>query len=104
METAEKMTVTEAVAYACAQACMDGRNVTISMRGKRPRGFPKGELLSIGTNGEKNYSMNPVKVLSWIHALASVRPNVELSGHEVVRSNAELGGTTTKGQHEDRTD
>lgn len=80
MEQADKMLVGEAVAYACAQACIDGRNVTLSMQGKRPPGFPRGELLSVGTNGSKNYSLNPVKVLAWIHAVASVRPNAVVSG------------------------
>ena len=75
METAQKMMVTEAVAYACAQACIDGRSVTLSFHGKRPMGFPRGVLLSVGTDGSKNYQMDPVRVLAWIHRIASIGPN-----------------------------
>ena len=39
--------------------------------GKRLTGFPRGELLSLGTNGASNYAVNPVKVLAWIHAKTS---------------------------------
>lgn len=33
---------------------------------KRPAGFPRGELLSIGTNGAKNYAVDPLKLLSFL--------------------------------------
>ena len=56
----------------CARACMVGQpTVTISASGKRPQGFPRGELLSVGTNGARNYAVNPVKVLAWIHSKVS---------------------------------
>jgi hypothetical protein len=56
----------------CARACMMGQpTVTISATGKRPQGFPQGELLSVGTNGTRNYACHPVKVLAWIHSRAS---------------------------------
>ncbi len=56
---------------ACARACMMGQpTVTISASGKRPQGFPRGELLSVGTNGSRNYACHPVKVLAWIHSMA----------------------------------
>lgn len=52
----------------CTHAIMDGqRTVTISAVGKRPDGFPRGELLSVGTNGSRNYAVCPVKVLAWVH-------------------------------------
>ena len=53
----------------CAYAIIAGSpTVTISATGKHPAGFPRGELLSVGANGARNYAMNPVKVLAWLHA------------------------------------
>lgn len=64
------------LAMTCALACATGQpTVTISSRGVRPAGFPRGELLSVGTNGAKNYACNPVKVLAWLHALTTKQPN-----------------------------
>jgi hypothetical protein len=61
----------------CALACVSGQaTVTLSTRGKRPAGFPRGELLSVGTNGAHNYACHPVKVLAWLHARTSKAPNV----------------------------
>ena len=61
------------IAMNCAYAVIAGQpTVTISVvNGKRPAGFPRGELLSLGTNGASNYAVNPVKVLAWIHAKTS---------------------------------
>jgi len=54
---------------ACAHAILAGQpTVTITVAGKRPRGFPRGELLSVGTDGQHNYAVCPAKVLGWIHA------------------------------------
>lgn len=33
---------------------------------KCPAGFPRGRLASIGTNGSKNYAVDPLKVLAWL--------------------------------------
>lgn len=53
----------------CAYGVMSGAStVTTAVRGARPQGFPRGELLSVGTDGSKNYAVCPVKVLAWIHA------------------------------------
>lgn len=53
------------LAMTCALACVSGQaTVTISTRGKRPAGFPRGELLSVGTDGAHNYACHPVKVLA----------------------------------------
>ena len=61
------------IAMSCALACMNGApTVTITARGKRPAGFPRCELLSIGSDGSHNYACHPVKVLAWIHGLASM--------------------------------
>ncbi len=56
----------------CAFAVLAGEpTVTISATGKRPRDFPRGELLSVGTDGSHNYACHPVKVLAWLHGKTS---------------------------------
>ena len=51
----------------CAVACLHGlRTITLVVPHPRPPGFPRGELLSVGTNGSRNYAVDPVKVLAWI--------------------------------------
>jgi hypothetical protein len=44
------------------------RSITISIPAgqKRPAGFPRGELISQGTNGSRNYSVDPLKLLGWL--------------------------------------
>ena len=60
-----------ALVFRCAAAILDGhKTVTISATGKPPAGFPRGELLSVGTNGSKNYALCPIKVLAWVHKKA----------------------------------
>lgn len=55
----------------CAVAVIAGRaTVSVSTRGARPAGFPRGELLSVGTDGSKNYAICPVKALAWVHRCA----------------------------------
>jgi uncharacterized protein YqfB (UPF0267 family) len=57
-----------ALVLQCAFAVIGGqKTITISATGKRPSGFPRGELLSVGTNGEHNYAVDPIKALSWVH-------------------------------------
>jgi hypothetical protein len=58
------------LAFDCARAVLEGRDtITVSKAGpKRVPGFPRGELLSVGTNGAHNYAVCPVKVLAWIHS------------------------------------
>lgn len=59
------------LAMTCAYACVAGAaTVTLTVRGMRPQGFPRGELLSIGTDGSKNYAVDPVKVLAWMRSAA----------------------------------
>ena len=65
-----------ALVMTCAYAVLAKQpTVTITVTGKRPQGFPRGELLSVGTNGHHNYAVHPVKVLAWIHARGSKTPN-----------------------------
>ncbi len=58
------------LAFDCARAVLEGRDtVMVSKAGpKRVPGFPRGELLSVGTNGSHNYAVCPLKVLAWIHS------------------------------------
>ena len=64
-----QQTSRELLVFDCARAILEGRErITVSWAPKaRPPGFPLGELLSVGTNGSRNYSINPVRVLEWIH-------------------------------------
>ena len=53
----------------CAYAIISGaETVTLSIRGSRPPGFPRGELLSVGASGAKNYAVDPLKALAWIQS------------------------------------
>lgn len=70
-----------ALVMQCAFAVIAGQPaVTISTTGKRPAGFPRGELLSVGTNGAHNYAVCPIKAMAWIHARTLKASNVELTG------------------------
>ena len=58
------------IAMNCAYAVIAGqRTVTISIvNGTRPKSFPRGELLSVGTNGAQNYAVDPIKLMAWVHS------------------------------------
>ena len=61
-----------ALVMMCAYAVLTGKQtVTISATGNRLAGLPRGELLSVGTDGTRNYAVHPVKVLGWLHARTS---------------------------------
>lgn len=58
-----------ALVMRCALAVITGQpTVTISSAKQPPAGFPRGELLSVGSDGSYNYAVNPVRVLAWVHA------------------------------------
>lgn len=71
-----------ALVMQCAFAVLAGqKTITISTTSKVPAGFPRGELLSVGTNGAKNYAVCPIKALAWIHAKTTARTaGVKTSG------------------------
>ena len=79
------------LAFDCARAVLEGRDtITVSKNGpKRVPGFPRGELLSVGTNGEHNYAVCPVKVLAWIHSGTKGGRLVDDSKTPNVRGNAD---------------
>jgi len=55
------------------QAHQPGRplTMTVSIDGKAPPGFPRGELLSVGTNGSRNIAVDPLKVLAWMRRVGA---------------------------------
>jgi hypothetical protein len=69
-----------ALVMQCAFAVLAGqRTITVSTTGKRLAGFPRGELLSVGTNGASNYAVCPVNALAWCHSRiqATLNPRLE---------------------------
>lgn len=70
-----------ALVMRCALAVIAGqKTVTVSTTGNRPAGFPRGELLSVGSNGAHNYAVCPIKALAWVHARTSKTPNADVTG------------------------
>lgn len=76
------------LAFDCARAVLEGLDtITVSVSGpKRIPAFPRGELLSVGTNGAHNYAVCPLKVLAWIHSGTK-------GGRKVERVAAEIGAS-----------
>ena len=54
--------------FDAAKCILHGCNLTLTLPiGQQwPPGFPRGELLSVGTNGSANRSYDPLKVLAWV--------------------------------------
>ena len=89
MTNAEAKAVADIV-MSCAYAVIAGaKTVTISVRGKRPANFPRGELLSIGTDGSKNYAISPLKALEWVHGRTSKAANAEITGRTPAQNEAD---------------
>lgn len=58
-----------ALVVRCATAVLVGQEtVTLSATGRRPPGFPRGELLSAKDDGTRNYAVDPIKALAWIYS------------------------------------
>ena len=68
--TEEQQSKLTSLALVCTRAVLEGQDtVTVSKDGpRRVPGFPRGELLSVGTDGSHNYAVCPLKVLAWIHS------------------------------------
>ena len=68
--TEEQKSKLTTLAFVCTRAVLEGLDtVMVSKDGpKRVPGVPRGELLSVGTDGSHNYAVCPVKVLAWIHS------------------------------------
>ena len=60
----------EELASQCCAAILTGQDITLSLpKGARwPHRFPRGELLSVGTNGSRNVRHDPIKVLAWVQS------------------------------------
>lgn len=68
-----------ALVMACALAILTGQpTVTISVASKRPAGFPRTTLLSVGSSGRSNYAVDPVKVLAWIYPRTKAGQSIRL--------------------------
>ena len=76
------------LAFDCARAVLGGLDtITVSKAGpKRVPGFPRGELLSVGSNGAHNYAVCPLKVLAWIHSGAKGGRMVESSAAKLLET------------------
>lgn len=76
---------------AALRAILDGTDITLTLPAgeKWPRGWPRGELLSVTATG-KNVSFDPLKVLALMQRLGKLdngkAPNVELRGGRLYRA------------------
>ena len=55
----------------CSHALRAGLpTITLSLQSgiKWPKGFPRGELMSVNPTGMRNYAVEPAKVLAWLRA------------------------------------
>ena len=87
---------------ACTQALMAGQNITLSLQKgySWPPRFPRGKLLSVGTNGARNVSIDPLRVLAWVQqstkAMQAIRKDFVPSDSTIVdlqlENNARLNG------------
>jgi len=89
---------------ACVEALLAGQRITLSMPdGLRwPHGFPRGELLSVGSNGMRNVSHDPLRVLAWVkHKTLAMQAlyghfeatdQTQVTVHFQVRDNARVSG------------
>lgn len=62
------------MADAASAALRAGQRITLMRRGRAPKGFPRGELLSEHYDGRRAYSYDPQKILAWLdkHRLIGV--------------------------------
>jgi hypothetical protein len=58
----------EQLCFDCARALLAGTNITLSLpKGASwPKGFPRGELMSVHPEGAHNVSFDPARVLTWL--------------------------------------
>jgi hypothetical protein len=62
------MTLDELYERALMFSKMPGDSMTLILPTKRPKGFPRGELLCVGHEGDKVYTVSPRKILKWLKA------------------------------------
>lgn len=54
------------ICFFATECLLAGCTVSLTLsRGKKPKGFPRGELLSVCSDGARNYAFDPLKVLAW---------------------------------------
>lgn len=55
------------ISFFAVDCLLAGCAVSLTLsRSERPKGFPRGELLSVGSDGSRNYAFDPLKVLAWV--------------------------------------
>lgn len=54
------------ISFFAVECLLAGCTVSLTLsKGEKPKGFPRGELLSVGSDGSRNYAFDPLKVLAW---------------------------------------
>lgn len=77
-----------ALVMACSTTIIAGQKTVALSAVKFPKGFPRGELLSVNPiNGLQNVAFDPVKVLAWVHReiMAANRASTVSHGESVER-------------------
>lgn len=59
-------------AVACIMVGSDRMTLSLEPGAKWPPGFPRGEMLSVGSNGMENRSFRVLKVLEWVQKRAKL--------------------------------
>lgn len=55
------------ISFFAVDCLLAGCTVSLTLsRGEKPKGFPRGELLSVASDGSRNYAFDPLKVLAWV--------------------------------------
>jgi hypothetical protein len=68
------------LAIACAEAANAGLRISLEMPNRRIKGWPRGELLCVNTQGRKVMSYDPVKILWALHNAGVVRIELTKDG------------------------
>ena len=66
--------------FNCTKSIITGHGITLGIAaGERwPKGFPRGELLSVGADGIRNVSFDPLRVLAWVQKqVKATQSNIE---------------------------
>jgi hypothetical protein len=67
----------EALMIEISEAILKGTVFRLMVRGKLPKGFPRGELLCCPESDLRTYLMCPIKVANWIHKRRNPNYNIQ---------------------------
>ena len=96
------MNVPELVS-ACAAAVLAGHPITLTLpKGARwPHGWPRGELLSVNVQGDRNVSFDAVRVLAWVQnatrSMRAIHGSFEVTPDTAVVVELAVGQADTQG-------